>query len=101
MLFKVLGCKRQLVKDYPIGVVPIPLASYSASFRVSLPGATALTSMMVTTFPLILAYALTPEKLQGVTLDNELFVSELENRSPQILYVVHSRVRELEKIVFD
>jgi len=97
LLFKVRGCKRQLVKDYPIGVVPIPLASYSASF--SLPGATALTSMMVTTFPLIPAYALTPEKLQGVTLDNELFVSELESRSPQILYVVHSRVRELEKLV--
>jgi len=97
LLFKVRGCKRRLVKGYPIGVVPIPLASYNANFR--LPGATAKTTMAVTTFPIIPAYAMTPEKLQGVTLEHELFVSELENRSPQILYVVHSRVRALVNLI--
>jgi pimeloyl-ACP methyl ester carboxylesterase len=45
------------------------------------------------------AYAMTPEKLQGVTLDNELYVSILDNRSPQILYVVFSRVRALINLI--
>ena len=55
--------------------------------------------MTVWTFPLIPAYALTPEKLQGVTLDHELYVSILDNRSPQILYVVFSRVRALVNLI--
>ena len=93
LLFKVRGCKRQLVNDYPVGVVAIPLGRYQAKFK--LPNAKAVTSMTVWTFPVIPAYAMTPEKLQGVTLDNELYVSVLDNRSPQILYVVFSRVRKL------
>jgi hypothetical protein len=97
ILFKVRGCKRQLVNGYPIGVVAIPLATYQATF--TLPNATAQTTMAITTFPIIPAYAMTPEKLQGVTLENELFISVLDNRSPQILYVVFSRVRSLDKLI--
>ena len=97
ILFKVRGCKRQLVNGYPIGVVAIPLATYQATF--TLPNATAQTTMAITTFPIIPAYAMTPEKLQGVTLENELFISLLDNRSPQILYVVFSRVRSLDKLI--
>jgi len=97
LLFKVRGCSRRLVKQYPVGVVPLPLAAYKASFR--LPGADAKSTMMISTFSVIPAYALTPEKLQGVTLDHELFISKLESRSPQILYVVHSRVRTLINLI--
>ena len=97
LLFKIRNCNRQLFKKYPPGVVPIPLASYKAQF--CLPGSRAETTMMVTTFPLIPAYAMTPEKLQGVTLEHELFVSELACRSPQILYVVYSRARALIKLI--
>ena len=93
LLFKVRGCKRQLVKQYPVGVVAIPLAAYQAKFKP--PNAKKDRTMSVWTFPVIPAYALTPEKLQGITLDNELYVSTLDNRSPQILYVVFSRVRAL------
>ena len=93
LLFKVRGCKRQLVKQYPVGVVAIPLAAYQAKFKP--PNAKKERTMTVWTFPVIPAYAMTPEKLQGVTLDNELYVSTLDNRSPQILYVVFSRVRAL------
>ena len=97
ILFKVRGCKRQLVNGYPIGVVAIPLATYQTKF--TLPNAKAQMTMAITTFPIIPAYAMTPEKLQGVTLENELFISALSNRSPQILYVVFSRVRSLNKIL--
>jgi hypothetical protein len=97
LLYKVRGCKRQLVKGYPVGVVAIPLGRYQAKFK--LPNAKALTTMTVWTYPLIPAYAMTPEKLQGVTLDNELYVSTLDNRSPQILYVVFSRVRALINLI--
>ena len=97
ILFKVRGCTRQLVDGYPIGVVAIPLATYQTKF--TLPNAKAMTTMAITTFPIIPAYAMTPEKLQGVTLDNELFISVLSNRSPQILYVVFSRARSLNKIL--
>jgi hypothetical protein len=95
ILFKVRGCTRQLVNGYPIGA--IPLATYQTKF--TLPNAKAQTTMAITTFPIIPAYAMTPEKLQGVTLENELFISALSNRSPQILYVVFSRVRSLNKIL--
>jgi hypothetical protein len=97
LLFKVRNCKRQLVKGYPVGVVAIPLGRYKAKFK--LPNAKAKTTMTVWTFPIIPAYAMTPEKLQGVTLDNELYVSILDNRSPQILYVVFSRVRALINLI--
>lgn len=82
---------------YPIGVVAIPLAAYTAKFK--LPGAEKESTMLITTYPLIPAYALTPEKLQGITLENELSVTTLDNRSPQILYVVHSRVRLMDNLV--
>ena len=97
ILFKVRNCKRLLVKGFPIGVVAIPLSRYKAKFK--LPNAKAKTTMTVWTFPLIPAYAMTPEKLQGVTLENELYVSILDNRSPQILYVVFSRVRALINLI--
>jgi hypothetical protein len=97
LLFKVRGCKRLLVQGYPVGVVAIPLSRYQAKFK--LPNAKAISTMTVWTFPLIPAYALTPEKLQGVTLDHELYVSILDNRSPQILYVVFSRVRALVNLI--
>jgi len=78
-------------------VVAIPLAAYKAKFK--LPGSEKETTMTITTYPLIPAYALTPEKLQGITLEHELLVSTLESRSPQILYVVHSRVRTLANLI--
>ena len=98
IVFKVRGCDRQLVTGYPPGVVLIPLASYQAKF--TLPGAEAETTMSVATFPLIPAYAMTPEKLQGVTLSYELYVSVLDARSPQIFYVVCSRVKVLLNLIF-
>jgi hypothetical protein len=72
ILFKVRGCKRVLVQGYPEGVVAIPLSSFAAKF--TLPSAKRETSMSVSTFPIIPAYAMTPEKLQGITLENELYV---------------------------
>jgi len=78
-------------------VVAIPLSAYKAKFK--LPGAEKETTMTITTYPLIPAYALTPEKLQGITLEHELLVTTLDNRSPQILYVVHSRVRLLANLI--
>jgi hypothetical protein len=42
---------------------------------------------------------MTPEKLQGVTLEFELFISILKNWSPQVLYVAFSRVRDLNKLI--
>ena len=98
IVFKVRGCERQLIIGYPPGVVLIPLASYQTKF--TLPGAEAETSMSVATFPLIPAYAMTPEKLQGVTLSYDLYVSVLDARSPQIFYVVSSRVKLLMNLIF-
>jgi hypothetical protein len=97
ILLKIRDCKRILVDGYPPGIVAIPLDGYKTKFK--LPQAKKKIRMTVTTFPIIPAYALTPEKLQGVTLNHELFVSTLPKRSPQILYVVFSRVRSLAKLV--
>jgi hypothetical protein len=90
-------CHCRYKYRYPIGVVAIPLSAYKAKFK--LPGAEKETTMTITTYPLIPAYALTPEKLQGITLEHELLVSTLDNRSPQILYVVHTRVRLLLNLI--
>ena len=97
LLFKLRNCDRQLFRRYPPGVVPIPLASYKLQFR--LPNSHALTTMMVTSFPLIPAYGMTPEKLQGITLEHELFVSEVASRSSQIMYVVYSRARAIMRLI--
>ena len=78
------------------GVIAIPLKPYTC--KVSLNHG--VTSVTVHQFPVIPAYGMTPEKLQGVTLLHDLYVSELDNRQAQILYVVLSRVLALAWLIF-
>jgi hypothetical protein len=47
---------------------------------------------------MIPAYGLTPEKLQGVTLYDNFYITELESRSPQTLYVTYSRNKFLNQL---
>ena len=98
ILLKVRDCERILVRGYPPGVVAVPLASYKIE-QLQMPGASKQMTMTVSTFPIIPAYALTPEKVQGITLDYDLYVPRLPTRAPQILYVVATRVRELIKLI--
>jgi hypothetical protein len=63
ILLKIRNCNRQLVKDYPVGVVGIPTTT--ATVHVQLPHTKKVASMKITQFPMIAAHALTPEKLQG------------------------------------
>jgi hypothetical protein len=96
LLFKLRGCKDILVKDYPAGVIAIPLKPYTCKVNLN----HGVTSVTVHQFPVIPAYGMTPEKLQGVTLLHDLYVSELDNRQAQILYVVLSRVLALAWLIF-
>jgi hypothetical protein len=98
ILLKIRDCERILVRGYPPGVAAVPLASYKIE-QLQMPGASKPMSMTVSTFPIIPAYALTPEKVQGVTLDYELYMPRLPTRAPQILYVVATRVRALNKLI--
>jgi hypothetical protein len=97
LLFKLRDCNEVLVQGYPPGVVAIPNGTYDC--EVKLPSAKQKSTIRVHQFPVIPAYAMTPEKLQGVTLRHDLYVSELDNRQAQILYVVLSRILMLQWLV--
>ena len=97
LLFKLRDCNEVLVQGYPPGVVAIPNGAYDC--EVKLPNAKQKSTIRVHQFPVIPAYAMTPEKLQGVTLRHDLFVSELDNRQAQILYVVLSRILMLAWLI--
>jgi hypothetical protein len=97
LLFKLRDCKEVLVHGYPPGVVAIPIGTYEC--EVKLPNAKQNSTLTVQQFPVIPAYAMTPEKLQGVTLYHDLYVSELSNRQAQILYVVLSRILMLSWLI--
>jgi len=73
-------------KRYPPGVAAILLASYEIE-QLQMPGVLGQMSMTVSTFPIIPAYALTPDKVRGVALDYELYMPRLPTRAPHILYV--------------
>jgi hypothetical protein len=97
LLFKIRDCKDILVRGYPPGIVAIPLAGYDC--EVKMPRAKQKQTLRVYQYPVIPAYAMTPEKLQGVTLHHDLYVSELDNRQAQILYVVLSRILMLAWLI--
>lgn len=122
LLFKVRNCDRQLVSGYPVGVIGIPAFQGSIPIRLAakkLPApstfntATSATSapnknknkaalsISIKQFAIIPTLAMTPEKLQGVTLNHYLYVSNLirHGYSPQTLYVTLSRVRDLKWLV--
>jgi len=94
ILIQIRGCKRQLVTGYPVGVIGIPY--WHGSCKIDLPGKRSI-SPTLSQFPIISTYAMTPEKLQGITLENYLFVSILDRSgfAPQTFYVTLSRVAAL------
>jgi hypothetical protein len=96
ILIKIRGSEKNYVKGYPKGVVKIPIDSYV--INMTLPGAKKPISLTVQSYPIIPAYGLTPEKLQGVTLNDHFYITELESRSPQTLYVTYSRNKFLNQL---
>ena len=81
------------------GVVGIP--PMHIPIKITLPNTATRWTPTVDVFPFIGANALTPEKLQGVTLDFKLFMGPLDRHgfSESCLYVAYSRVRRLEDLV--
>ncbi|KAI9312774.1 hypothetical protein BDR26DRAFT_903258 [Obelidium mucronatum] len=65
-----------------------------------MPNSAKLWSPSLKQFPVISALACTPEKLQGVTLEHWITISDLDrpNFNPQTFYVAFSRVRKLSGI---
>ena len=100
LIVKIRGCTRNLVQGYPSGVVLIP--PVHGPIKVTLPHNKTLWNPTVTQFPFICANALTPEKLQGTTLDYNIYISPLDRYgfSEASLYVAMSRVRKRERLVF-
>jgi len=98
ILLHIRGCTRVLVEGYPPGVIGIP--PWHGSCKIDLPGKRSI-SPTLDQFPIISTYAMTPEKLQGITLGNYLFVSPLDRSgfSEQTLYVVLSRIASLKCLV--
>jgi hypothetical protein len=98
IVFKVRNCERVLVEGYPPGIVLIPLTSNTLK-KCKLPGATKSKYITMEQFRIICAYGLTPEKMQGLTLKHDLYVSRLEARNEMMLYVVFSRVLALKWLI--
>jgi hypothetical protein len=97
ILFKIRGCNDILMSGYPEGVLLIPYAAYSV--KIKAPKAKEPKIIRLDQFPIIPAYALTPEKLQGVTLYHDMYITSLSCRSSQILYVAFSRTQSLQQII--
>ena len=85
------------MEGYPNGVLLIPYGKFEISLL--LPKAEQKYKMTIYQFPMIPAYAMTPEKLQGVTLVHDMYITSLSNRSSQILYVAYSRVKFLSQLI--
>ena len=98
MWLLIRGCNHVLCPGYPPGIVGLPPLKRSVTIK--LPGKKF--SIMLTQFPAISANALTPEKLQGITLPHHLFVGKLDRYgfTGQCFYVVLSRVIALLWLVF-
>ena len=97
LIIKIRDCNRQLVKDYPIGVCLLPRTD-SWKININLPHAIKTLNMTVKQFPIISSYGLTPEKLQGVTIKHDFYISKIMARSSQSFYVVFSRVEKLMRL---
>jgi hypothetical protein len=97
LIIKIRGSEKKYVKGFPKGVLKIPLDKYT--INMFLPGAKKKITMTVHAYPIIPAYGLTPEKLQGITLNDKFYITELENRNSQTLYVTYSRNKKLSQLI--
>jgi len=93
------GSDTVFVVGYPAGVVAVPC--WHGTCKITMPSQSVVSGTL-SQFPMISTYAMTPEKLQGVTLPYYLFISALDRHgfSPQTFYVALSRVCALHWLVF-
>ena len=100
MIVKIRGCNRVLVEGYPIGVCLIP--PLHAPIEIILPHNGTSIYPTVDQFPFICANAMTPEKLQGITLFLNMYFGEIIRKgvSEASCYVAFSRVLEAKYLVF-
>jgi hypothetical protein len=94
-LIRIPNCLNVLSKDCPPGTFRILTARHDV--KTTLAGKSL--SMKLETFPLVPAYALTVEKMQGSTLDGivlgTLHHASRKSYASALLYVALSRVRRL------
>ncbi|KAI9348154.1 hypothetical protein BDR26DRAFT_948318, partial [Obelidium mucronatum] len=105
LYLKIRGCSNVLVDGFPPGILGIP--PWKGPIMTNIGGHGSLVKYpkkenrlwqpVCIQFPIILSYACTPEKMQGVTLKNHLIVTPLSRKGmkPQTLYVTLSRVKTL------
>ena len=96
-------CDRVLVAGFPPGVIGIPKHKYAVKITGANPrNHSATWTVTVTTFNMVPAFALTPEKLQGQTLSDGVAITELKRGTkkvpPQALYVAFSRIKRLQDL---
>jgi hypothetical protein len=101
LLIKVRNCEKILVEGYPPGVIGLP--AIHDSVQISLPWKPfdSPWSPTLDQFGIIGCLGMTPEKLQGVTLFNKLYIGELDRPlfSPACFYVALSRVLRMLNLV--
>ncbi|OWZ17425.1 hypothetical protein PHMEG_0008630, partial [Phytophthora megakarya] len=97
LLIKLLGVTTTLVEGFPEGVIGLPALKGRVSLK-QIPNL-ARSSITVTQFALVPAFACTTEKLQGQTCHDGVVVTPLDNRQSvpsQTLYVALSRSVSLD-----
>ena len=78
---RIRKCNRVLVDGFPAGIVGIPATSYTVKLNLPNPNGVAKSwSVNVIAFNLITAYALTPEKVQGQTIQDGVVIAPLERK---------------------
>jgi len=102
LLIQIRGCTRVLVEGYPPGVIGLPV--YHDAVEIKLPKRPIDSKPWKPTlkqFPVIGCLSMTPEKLQGVTLLNKLYIGALNRNGykPACFYVALSRVLSMDQLV--
>ena len=101
LLIKIRGCDKVLVTGYPPGVIGLPPLRKSVSIKLPWKPSENAWSPTLKQFGIIGCLAMTPEKLQGVTLFHKLYIGPLDRPlyKAACFYVTYSRVLEMLRLV--